>query len=341
MGDTTVSDRIGPVGHRGDGGGNDDDVARLVRRAASRPAIPTDTADRVHAAVHAAWERSKRRQRPARVRRRQVWALAAAAAVVLTLIGVRIAFRRDAVATADTLARVEQVLGGSNVGPGDSVVAEQWLITEADGLLTLGGGWSIRLAPDSRARFLSAATVELDRGAVYVDSGARSERSGSVVVATAFGRVAELGTRFLVRVDEQKLQVRVRDGSVAVGEGHGRHEAHGGTELTVDATGRASLRQVPVFGPDWDWVLRAAPAPRIDRRPLTELLDWVGREGGWAIEFRDEQARTRVLETVLHGDVDGLTPEEALAATLPTCGLVHAVESGRLVLEVSAGNETR
>ena len=34
----------------------------------------------------------------------------------------------------------------------------------------------------------------------------------------------------------------------------------------------------------------------------------------------------------LSGSVNGLTPEEALAAVLPTCGLVHRVDAGDLYL---------
>ena len=338
-----MSDRIGPVGVGGDGAGNDEELAKLIRRAApARPSIPAETVDRVHAAVVAAWESRAQQQRPARSKQQRVWALAAAASVVLTLILARELIWRDAGTTVQTLARVVQALGGTNVRAGDTVPFEQWLTTEADGLLAFSlGEHSIRLAPDSRGRFLSARTVELARGAIYVDSGVGGEAPHAVTVMTVFGPVSELGTRFMVSVDEQSLRVRVRDGRVAVGEGDDRYEADAGVELIVDPAGRASRRRIPVFGPNWGWVLRAAAAPPIDGRPLTELLGWAAREQGRIVEFRDAEAKRRVLETVLHGDVDGLSPDEALVATLPTCGLTHVVESGRLVLEVSARNETQ
>jgi hypothetical protein len=43
-----------------------------------------------------------------------------------------------------------------------------------------------------------------------------------------------------------------------------------------------------------------------------------------------------VLEEVVHGSVEGLTVEEALATVLPSCGLRHRVEGDRILLQRDA-----
>ncbi|HSK80865.1 MAG TPA: hypothetical protein VLQ45_30715, partial [Thermoanaerobaculia bacterium] len=61
-----------------------DDVARLIRLAGRRPAVPEDVAARVRAAAHEQWQSGLRR----RARARFLWtagALAAAASIVLAI----------------------------------------------------------------------------------------------------------------------------------------------------------------------------------------------------------------------------------------------------------------
>jgi hypothetical protein len=36
---------------------------------------------------------------------------------------------------------------------------------------------------------------------------------------------------------------------------------------------------------------------------------------------------------VLHGSIEGLTPEQSLGVVLPGCGLAHRVETGALQIE--------
>jgi hypothetical protein len=62
------------------------------------------------------------------------------------------------------------------------------------------------------------------------------------------------------------------------------------------------------------------------------FLDWVSREQGWRWQFEQPAMRGRVEQIVLHGTIDGLTPEEALAAVLPTCGLSFRQDGARLIV---------
>jgi hypothetical protein len=42
-----------------------------------------------------------------------------------------------------------------------------------------------------------------------------------------------------------------------------------------------------------------------------------------------------IEQIVLHGSIDGLTPEEALGAVLPTCGLTFRLEGERLIVGIA------
>ena len=41
----------------------------------------------------------------------------------------------------------------------------------------------------------------------------------------------------------------------------------------------------------------------------------------------------RPLTDVLRGSIDGLTPEQALEAILPTCGLAHRIANGTVTID--------
>ncbi|MGH2651937.1 MAG: hypothetical protein ACRDHK_12100, partial [Actinomycetota bacterium] len=62
-------------------------------------------------------------------------------------------------------------------------------------------------------------------------------------------------------------------------------------------------------------------------------LDWIGRETGLRIEYGDPTIASDASTIVLHGSIEGLRPDETLAAVLPTCGLGHSVEGGALILD--------
>lgn len=77
-------------------------------------------------------------------------------------------------------------------------------------------------------------------------------------------------------------------------------------------------------------MLDAAPAPVIAGRPLSFFLDWVIRESGWTVELADPETAERASTITLHGDIEDLKPEEAMAMVLNSSGLEYALDEGRL-----------
>jgi ferric-dicitrate binding protein FerR (iron transport regulator) len=316
-----------------------DAVARLVRLAGARPAVPSDRALRVESAVREAWLESMALRRR---NRRMVWGAAAALAATLAVaLGVAW-WPRPAPPAPLLLAEVERVTGGVELLADSAAGAAQLLVagtrlaegaevsTGPDGraALRLLGGPSLRLDLDSRLRMTGDGRVALLGGAVYVDS----QGGAPVIVETPWGVVEERGTQFEVRLAADAVRVRVREGAVSLADEGSQWEAPAGAELTLTADGRLARASVPFHGDAWSWVQQIAPPFQLDGRTLGEFLAWVGRETGWQVSWRDTARAALASSTVLHGSVDGLPPEQALAAVLPTCGLAHRLEGGTVLL---------
>jgi ferric-dicitrate binding protein FerR (iron transport regulator) len=315
---------------------SEDLLAEMLRKAGPRAGIPRGTEERLRAAARAALIR----KRSGRRRAQGLRMLAAAASLVLLVWAVRTVPRQGTSGTP-VVATVEYSTAAPEVSDRGDVVLDQEISTSEGQVLALRAstGHSIRLAPGTRARFTDMQSLELLAGAVFVDSGpdfnddsGDSSSTAALSIQTPFGVVTELGTRYVVDVAESRLAVRVRGGSVEVESDSGRHRAEAGFQLTVGGDGAASLERTLPFGEGWEWVLDAAVAPEIDGRPLSVLLDWVVRETGWSLEFDDPQTAARAPEIVLRGSIEGLSPEDALAAILPTCALAHRVSSGKVIV---------
>lgn len=275
----------------------EEQVRRLLEEAGPRPEVPPEDLAKIKAAFRAEWQEHVRRRRGPD---RRIWLLAASVVLALGL--------------------------GWWLWPAapSSQVTGAELEAEKPAAFQLEGA-SLRLDAGSRVRLVSSSEVRLERGAVYVDS----QGAGTVTVHTPLGTVTEIGTRFEVRLLGSAVRVRVREGAVRVVS----HRADAGTELTLRPDGSVTRSRIAAWGPEWTWVLKAAPPLRIEGLTLKEVLDRVVRETGWTIRYEDPGLAESAGEIVVHGDVGHLTPDQALEAVLPGAGLDHEVVDGVLILK--------
>ena len=330
-------------GNRQLGPDEDDALARLLRLAGPRPATPEERTDRVRAAVRKSWLAEI--QSRARLRW-YAWALASAAALVVVAWatlkrGGPVPGAAPPVASleAQSGAGAEVFVPGAervtSLALGQAIVAHSEVRTGSDGraALRLASGASLRIDLGTRVLLLTASELRLDRGAVYVDSVPRADRGLPLRVHTPFGVAQDLGTQFEVRIVENALRLRVREGQVVLRRGDLSESALAGSELTARAAGGLDRRPVAVDGPEWGWAIEIAPSFEIEGQSLDRFLGWVSRETGWRLRFASADTSRAAPSIVLHDSVRGLTPAEALAAVLPTCGLTHRVSEGTLVVE--------
>ncbi len=215
--------------------------------------------------------------------------------------------------------------------------------TGAAALRLAGGGPSVRIDAGTRLEVVSSSSVRLAEGAVYIDSAA----AGSAIeVRTTLGVVRDIGTQFEVRLqaeeeaDEPSVRVRVREGLIILENEEGFHEADAGTELTMLRDGTMTRDTVPIYGPDWDWVIELAPIPDLEGQPLSAFFDWVTREGGWTVEFDSGETAELTSTIIMHGDARNLTLAEAASMVLSGSGLEYRVEEATFFVEPMASEET-
>jgi hypothetical protein len=243
-----------------------------------------------------------------------------------------------------TIATVERVTGEATVGAsrnrlteplasGRQILSGSTVRTGANGYLglRLASGASVRVDAGTAVEFGSRNVLALERGAIYIDTDDAGP-AAAVEVRTPLATARDIGTRFEVRLVASAVRVRVRGGLVRVDQRGAAYDAAPGIELIASA-GILERRTVPLHGPDWDWTLRVSPPFAIEGRTLASFLQWVEREGGWHPRFSDPELERSSSSVVLHGSIDGLTPADALAVVLPTCGLTHRVDGDVLRLQ--------
>ena len=322
-----------------------DQLGQLLKLAGRRPVPDAAQMMDARAAAHAEWTRALDR----RHWRMVFWSLTAAAVALIALGAVAWFVRtpQPVPSIRTEIATVEAVTGplavidatgesrsagtaGARVRTGDRI--ETAAATRA--ALRMSTGVSVRLDRSTSAVVESENRLNLQRGAAYVD--AQPGASGAPLhIVTSLGVVQHTGTQFEVRLDRATLQVRVREGSVAVEASGSRWTSQAG-ELMVLARGRSpERRRVATSGPAWNWVRDVVPPFQLEGATVAAFLHWVAREEGWTLAFSDATLRVRVDTIVLHGSVAGLTPEEALAAVLPTCGLGSRLEGDRLIVSAA------
>ncbi len=322
-------------------------IARLLRLAGPRPSVPQEAEERVRAATHEAWRQSIRATR----RRRYLYAAAATLAATLAAALVWSPSRQAATVTpapvevatlrsaTGTIAILEEGREPRALRSGETLLSGMRLETVGDAraALELTDGGSLRLDRGTRVALVDNRAMTLERGGLYFASDASEvvmagQIAGTLEIRTDLGVIRDIGTQFEVRMSEE-LAVRVREGLIYLDSDGESHEAGAGVELRVSQSGELSRHVSANFGPSWDWILDVATPFTLEGHTLEAFLAWVSRETGWKTEFVDRQAGASASEVVLHGSIEGLRPDRALEAVLPTCGLKHRFEDGVLLIE--------
>jgi len=221
-----------------DGAASRDDARRLDERLRQDPearralflAAAQDTLLKEFLATEAAAKGEPSR----RLRRWVVPAIAAAAAVLLAVAGLMLLTDRYPIPKASGSYRVA---GGGQVKRGSAITTEAGPAT-----IMLGGYCRVELQPGSTLRIEGrkrAEQVFLERGEVLCEV---HRRVGTFVVRSALGRVSVTGTRFTVRIIEERggeqmfgrrMVVRVLVGTVLVSGAWSRTSLRAGEETGV------------------------------------------------------------------------------------------------------------
>jgi ferric-dicitrate binding protein FerR (iron transport regulator) len=312
----------------------DADLA-LLRLAGPRPAVPREREERVRTAVRAHWRARVNGPRPPRL----AWLAVPLAAAALIALVILLPQRRPAppvllgaIEVVTGPVRVETTAGIAPAVVGMGLPEGAAIGTGADGRVALRlGTVSVRLDSASRVMLASSARLALEHGAVYLDADSPAARGG-LTVSTPLADVLETGTQFEVRLLDDRLRVRVREGSVVLQRGNPLHTLAAGEEASLARDGTLKVGPVAGSDPAWQWVLAVAPPFRLEGSSAASFLRWTARESGLALRWASPEVAAAAESIVLHGDATGVPPDRAPAVVLPTCGLAHRVDDGTLLV---------
>jgi len=327
---------------------DDAGIEQLLRAVGPRDEPSAEVTAAVRTAAHAEWRAVVDERRSHRSRRwmigTSVAAGIAAAAIGITLLNPEPAIRSQPATLVASVAKMH----GPNAGLAQvSIDGDTWRDLRAGETLA-SGGWirtdaatsvalqysrdaSVRLDRNSLLRLVAADRIVLERGRLYIDVPAGSAQR--LVVQTQFGTLEHIGTQYQAQLAGEALTVSVREGRVAI-DADTRLETQAGEGVTLDARGTVSRETIAPHDARWQWAVDAAPAFAIEARTLAAFLDWIARETGKTVTYGSPAARTEASTVILHGSIDGLTPDQALAAVLATTRFRHTVVGATIQIDL-------
>ena len=175
-------------------------------------------------------------------------------------------------------------------------------------------------------------------GAVYFDSG---PEGSSIAIDTQFGTVRNVGTRFEVRLGGggRDVTLRVRQGRVALDAASGSVAVGEGEEVILSRDGSVTRGPLASTAAEWAWIQEITPGFELEGARLSSFLDWVSAESGLSVRYEDAELAesAQQIQFQLHGEIEGLTPTQAVEAVMPSSGLSYRVAGGELYVSRPAG----
>jgi hypothetical protein len=264
--------------------------------------------------------------------RRAAAVVLACAAVLAIAVGVRLA--TPVVADPPVVAEVVAAFGGNVARRGEQLRGLQHGSAVLDGERVESGlrsslalryrGADVRLAPDTTVTFRLSA-FELQRGAVYVDTGVSGLPPGSVQVNTPLGSISHRGTQFMVQVADGSLLAAVREGVIVV-----EHQAQAlelaappGKAAVIELRGNAApaRSEASASGDLWSWTQAAGPGMVVAGHTVDEVLRWAARERGQALQYSNDPVARLAASTPLGGANRLLHPNQAIELINVATGL--------------------
>jgi hypothetical protein len=322
-----------------------DQVERVLRNSLRVTPLSPDALARIRAATEQEWQKASGSRPKSTISRRALWgSLAAAVALLAFLIASYVTPRADST-NFGIIARLDggdanarfRLVRRRALHVGDTVQTGDDLVAHGPVLISLSGGGTLRIAPDTVVEITGESQARLRRGQVYVDLPPGSSSHGPFRILTHDGTIEHVGTAFEVLENDEVMRLRVREGRVLLHRDAEHIVADAGTELTARPGALVSRREIDTYGRDWLWVAALAPDYQIEGRPLLGFLEWASRELGRPLKFSDSHARAVAERTILHGSVQGRETLDALSSVLATTSLTYEIRGDTIWIQSGHG----
>lgn len=313
--------------------GEDRDIEQILR-AVGRREQPPD-------ALRESWELAFRDElghvRSRRRRRRTAFTAGIAASVALIAVLLNLLTLPGTVAPMES--RLSYFRGEVNLN-GRPVAVDQTLHSGDKLQLAPGAaaaldvaGYDVRLRADSTLT-LEPQQLVLERGTLYASSENRQTAIPSLAVATPHGTVRTVGTQFTVTALPDTSFAVVRRGALDIESRASTIRlaatARSARRASLDAGGSIETSEVAARGEDWAWIQGSTPPFELDGSSAYDFLLWHAQELGLDLVFASSSAEMYAKTTTLHGSIDGLAAQTALAPVLATTELAASTVADEL-----------
>ena len=309
----------------------DDPFETLFAGVERRPQPSEAARESAFAAVTEEWEALQARRA---ARRRFVPPLAAAAAVLVGVIGL-VTLRQPAappialelaqghIRVGDTAYRAARGPVFVEVGRDETIKAlepTRWVA---------GAGADVRFANGSEFAWQSHGAIRLQDGRVYVATW----DGASVSVETDYGVVTDIGTRFVVASRDDRLEVAVREGQIELATPAETRRTEpvepGYARVFVAENGRIAQHTEAASHARWNWIQTVAKG-YVTRNPVT-MLHEIARDLGREVRL-GEGVEASLQGEKLDGDYRSLAPWAALRHLTNTVGAEWRDQNGVITI---------
>ncbi len=322
----------------------DDKIGQLIRQAGTREINAPLAHERAKRQVRKAFEDAVAKRQ---YRRRQNFGIAATAVLGLALwLGLSVRAPTPPDVATKLNASIERLSGGPLIN--GAPIRTETRISRGDiietgpsGSVTLGIGpeRTVRLDRNTWLKIRDQSDLTLNTGRLYVDAGSTSATRAPLTIDTPLGTAREIGTQFSLQLDASKLYVRVREGRVDLLRDQQRYTATAYMELHAKHnSGEVARQSIEHERNVWAWAEALAPVFEINDITLHAYLGWVARETGRRLIYRDRAAQDAAQMVRLRGSIDQLTPEQSLAAVIPTTTLAQNIAVTPTEIVVTSGS---
>lgn len=306
----------------------EDSLEALFAGVSPRPAPPEAARLKAQAAAREAFESLKRRRR-----QRLGAGLALAASAVIAWFLTTTQLLPAAPFEVELAAATGLMIDGRPVSADArrlEVTPGARMETSQPVRLALGRSTDLRIDGRSSVVWQGADRLELIQGAVYVDTGDRDD----MTVVTNRGTVTDIGTRFLVSLEGDTLEVAMRDGRTVVDSTFGRFEAdaadgHGDVLRISDRDVSSTVE--PTSEDRWEWIHAVPRGYDSDRVAI--VLQQIADDLGLVLDYADAGTRAWVMNQRLLGErLSALEPQQALGVLSTATGLEVLEQDGSLTV---------
>lgn len=209
-----------------------------------------------------------------------------------------------------------------------NITSGLWLKTES-GLATVAFNDNSQLRIDSHSllHFNDSEEIELQMGQIYHDADDIIQAQ-KLMIKTQQASIQHIGTRYAVSLDNDKLNVMVRNGQVAF-ESHGQHKQLAAEQqLTMDVTGQIAIKHIDAYDKSWNWTQQAIKPFNLKNKNLNQFIRWYAHEQGYTVDWNGLESKTQKVK--LAGDMQGISQQDLIRTVFLSSQYNYNINSGIL-----------